>query len=332
MSDPRNDPKVRGWSLLLSSLALTPDVGLGSFRDRRAGDPKLDLEKLKVARGVLDAVAQAIESKDPGRWHRLERAFALLERDALLPLDQADGGKDTSSAIPAKQTTSPNAPAPSAEPASTMEQASQEQAPALVAAPTPINTYALGGFVNPAAAVTPAGVPQPPRVFAPSALAVSPPPLAVPPPVSKKPVPSPIDINQAGGAGGDRTVLPFTGGPGVPPPMAADEPHSDVGSTATVDAVVIDDALPFVSEEDTVRAPAAIALSLVLQPYASFCVERELYAGRISEVRARYGIADLATETTLDQKWQTVLGADATLRADFDAKCKSYREWLLSRR
>src|SRR5207244_611297 len=84
MDDARSHPRVRKWSLILSSLALTPDAGLGAFRERRAADPKLDVAKLRQARAILDAVAQAIDSTDAGRWQRLGRAFELLEKDARL--------------------------------------------------------------------------------------------------------------------------------------------------------------------------------------------------------------------------------------------------------
>src|SRR5947207_545199 len=80
MEDPRR-PKARTWSLLLSSLALTPDEGLAAFRERRLGDPRIELSKLRQARAILDSVAQALESRDAARWQRLTQAFELLAPD-----------------------------------------------------------------------------------------------------------------------------------------------------------------------------------------------------------------------------------------------------------
>jgi hypothetical protein len=80
--DRRAHPQARTWSLLLASLALTTDDDLKSFRDRRSLDSTLDLGKLRQARGLLDAIAQTIQSDDPSRWERLGRAFDLLAADA----------------------------------------------------------------------------------------------------------------------------------------------------------------------------------------------------------------------------------------------------------
>lgn len=80
----RSSPDVRRASLLLSGLVLTGDDSLEAFRNRRVGDPSLDIDHLKRARDILDAVHEAITSgDDPGRWERVEKAWQILiEREA----------------------------------------------------------------------------------------------------------------------------------------------------------------------------------------------------------------------------------------------------------
>ncbi len=279
MTDRRDHPKARTWSLLLASLALTADDDLRAFRDRRAADPRLDLEKLRRARGLLDAVAQAIESADAGRWERLVRAFALVEEDAAIAEpSNADG--PSSSADPA-----PSAPAP--------------LPPSAPSPPVPL-----------AAA--------PPR--APSPWIAPPAPIRI----DVLPAAAALDSTTEAPALHDDAALPFRDQPNAPPPPSSsnEPPHPEVGETAFVEALVLDDPLPF--QQDESRA-------LSLEQYASFTVERELYGDRGGEVRARYGL-DAAAEADNDRRWRARLDAEPAARAELEQKRNAYRDWLRSPR
>jgi hypothetical protein len=78
----RQDPRIRHGALLLSSLVLSPDSALERYREQRAGDRGLDVEQLRRARDVLDAIGFAISADEPERWTRLEQAWRLLRDDA----------------------------------------------------------------------------------------------------------------------------------------------------------------------------------------------------------------------------------------------------------
>jgi hypothetical protein len=73
---------IREGALLLSSLVLSPDGALERYRAQRSGDPKLDLEHLRHARELLDAVAFAITAGEAGRWSRIEQAWRAAREDA----------------------------------------------------------------------------------------------------------------------------------------------------------------------------------------------------------------------------------------------------------
>jgi hypothetical protein len=78
----RQDPRIRNGALLLSALVLSPDSALERYRDQRAGDRQLDVEQLRRARDVLDAVAFAIAGAEPARWTHVEQAWTALRGDA----------------------------------------------------------------------------------------------------------------------------------------------------------------------------------------------------------------------------------------------------------
>ena len=221
-------------ALVLSSLALTPDQALKTFRDRRVGDSELDLIHLEHARGILDAVGQAITRGDVGRWRRLEAAFGALKKDAVLVLDDDDEeeavepvaamstGKDTAGSSKALPSSKPEAPAvgPAVEPATA--------AAAPIAAPPAAPPIARPVAAPPQGATAPSGGPSP---WAKSGADEQ----AGPP----APVVAPIV--------GDLST-PFRAGPVAKPASAVEEqPHEHVGETAFVQALVIDDdeVLPF---------------------------------------------------------------------------------------
>jgi hypothetical protein len=74
----RTDPETRKGSLLLSGLLMTPDNALKVFRDRRAANPNLDVDQLRRARDILDALYQAINSNDPAPWKRIDEAWKII--------------------------------------------------------------------------------------------------------------------------------------------------------------------------------------------------------------------------------------------------------------
>ena len=111
----RQDPRIRNGALLLSALVLSPDSALERYRDQRAGDPKLAVEKLQRARDVLDAVAFAIAAGEPARWSHIEEAWALVRDDARRlpepPLADAPAARRAPAATPP----APSRPVPAAD-------------------------------------------------------------------------------------------------------------------------------------------------------------------------------------------------------------------------
>ncbi len=326
MDDSRGHPRVRKISLLLSSLALTPDAGLEAFRDRRAADPKVGLDKLKQARAILDAVGQAIDSTDAGRWGRLARAFELLEKDAVV-VDATVEPKPA--AKPSKPPEAAAAPTPIAMPPAK---------PVPLAMPVPSAPKPI--------AMPPVAMPAPiamPPVAMPAPIAMPSPPAAIPPPPLLGPAAPPAPVSDAPELEGtlsigdgpiDPTVLPFRGGVAPLPPSASNEPpHKAIGRTGLNKAYVPEEPLPFRSDAPA-AAPAAAGspVALDVQQYASFCVERELYPERADEVRSRYGVRDAIEEMALDARWRGQLDADPAARSELDQKRRAYREWLLTRR
>ncbi len=73
-----SDADVRKASLFMSSLLLTPDDGLETFRERRVGNNELALDHLRRARDVLGHLYLALVSGGDDRLRRVERVWQLL--------------------------------------------------------------------------------------------------------------------------------------------------------------------------------------------------------------------------------------------------------------
>lgn len=348
MSD-RSHPRVRKWSLVLSSLALTPDAGLETFRERRALDPRLPVERLRKARAVLDAVAQAIESVDAGRWSRIEQAFDLLGRDAAFDpsvpvMDDAPLGPPkvakisvatpTLAAPRAESEPSPLLPSPvHSEASAPIDPRPLEAAPlsppAVMAerAPGPSLAPMIPEAEESASVASAPTVPSPgpilPAVVA-SSVAVS---IATEPPKVRRPV----AVTGAMPAFQPEAKLPFIGG-GPRSPDADRAPVSTGEAPGTV--------LPFGGKKDATQ-PAAASDSpmrpaslpqLTVEQFASFVVERELYPATIDSVRTRYGIVSPEVESALERVFLDRFAREPAARQLYEDVRSRYRAWLESRR
>ncbi len=291
MTDPRSHPTVRGWSLLLSSLTLTPDAGLEAYRARRAGDPALDLEQLTRARGILDAVAQAIASKDRARWQRLDRAFAVLERDTVVSLTEP------TAAVPAPATM-PVA----AMPVAAMPVAAMPVAPAMAAA-------GLASAAVPATTAAPS-----PWSVAVLASAGAPVPMLVPPPVGTveaPPLPQSIDETALGEWPALGPLLPFVAAAG-----AAASTVTDRSGLPTV--------LPF-KPARTIAPP-----SLTVQQLAAVAVDLELDPASAEAIRARYGLDEEHAKLAF-AALEASCRSDSQVYAEWQHACAIYRAHRLGR-
>lgn len=343
----RSHPRVRKWSLLLSSLSLSPDSALESFRERRATDPRLPVERLRKAQALLDAVAQAIESTDEGRWSRLEQAHALLARDAPFDSSVSDGSHEQASARSADvastghsaatrdeliPTSSParEAAAPSSLPRPDFTAANLAEEPRLDGASPP----ASGSPLAPSAVVSAAGSSpwsprsvQAPTAHLPTEPASSPPQGLVaaisPQVVVEQPDPlTGIDTTGEMSVLRAEPELPFlpssTGG--------ALGLHRRLPSPG-----VLGSGMPFSrSSRDGLSGPteAAEASALTVEQFASFVVERERYPANLDAVRARYGVATVRAEADLDRQFADRLRRDQAARRAYEEARARYQAWL----
>lgn len=298
MTDPRSHPTVRGWSLLLSSLTLTPDAGLEAYRARRAGDPALDLEQLTRARGILDAVAQAIASKDRARWQRLDRAFAVLERDTVVSLTEPTAAVDS----PPKNPVPTSAPEPAVMPVAAMPVAAMPVAPAMAAA-------GLASAAVPATTAAPS-----PWSVAVLASAGAPVPMLVPPPVGTveaPPLPQSIDETALGEWPALGPLLPFVAAAG-----AAASTVTDRSGLPTV--------LPF-KPARTIAPP-----SLTVQQLAAVAVDLELDPASAEAIRARYGLDEEHAKLAF-AALEASCRSDSQVYAEWQHACAIYRAHRLGR-
>ena len=124
-------------------------------------------------------------------------------------------------------------------------------------------------------------------------------------------------------------ALPFAGA--APPPAPAPLPpvkRAPAALTGTSMAHVAPKApvLPFGGGAPAAAEPPA----LMLQQYASLCVEIGLDPKREGEISARYGLSTDRRQAA-ERHWQARIEADSTTRAAFDQACTTYRAWLASR-
>ncbi|MBM4359268.1 MAG: hypothetical protein FJ096_14295 [Deltaproteobacteria bacterium] len=316
----RSHLRVRKWSLLLSSLALTPDAGFEAFRERRAADPKLPVERLRMARTLLDAVAQAIESTEAGRWSRIEQAHAILVRDATfdpsVPVEEpAPPGPSrvvkASSALAVEAVAplpGPSLPSPSVEPVAPLP------GPSLPSPSVPLPGPSLPSPSPPLPSVP--SVPE--ASFHPSIEVVA-------PSTSRGPVRVTGEMPAFRGA----TELPFLG--------AGSDADPSRGKLAVFEAPGT--VLPFARSAPTrpwaSGGPSSAAVSmpsLTLEQFASFTVERDLYPAKLGEVRGRYGIPSAEVEASLERSFLDRFAREPESRTTYEDVRARYRGWLTSQR
>jgi hypothetical protein len=334
MSD-RTHPRVRKWSLVLSSLSLTPDAGLEVFRDRRAADPRLPVERLRKARAILDAAAQAVESAEAGRWSRLEQAYELLARDAAFDPgatfdEPAPPGpmRSASEAMPDAKPSAAQAVATSSGPSPAFEPlpSAPPLAVAFVAAPTAPQSPKASSRPEPSIPLSSPGPLQPPSA-----------PLPAEPVIVARPVSAPPRQAFTGAMAAfpdSASQLPFARSSPPSVGQRAARPRDETPGTV----------LPFGQKGGAAASPVAgtsagpassrgatVPPSLTVAQFASFVVEREVYSAKRDEVRARYGIPSPESEEALDEGFRGRFARDpGALRVFEDVRAR-YRAWLATR-
>jgi hypothetical protein len=267
----RADPETRKASLLLSGLVLTPDSALRVFRERRAANPALDLDHLRQARDILDALHAAIASNDAAMWEKVERAWGILHGrsdDDAAPLPAAPAApaaeRRTAARPAVEQPEAPPPPARADEPP-----ASRPDAPPPIAAAafTKGSPWARGAgslarpWAEPStrapAPAAPAAPPDVPAVRTPSPGPEADFQLTLPPDAVLR----------------DDEALPFHGGPHAPPPRAA-IPAAESEPTQTTEAVspfARAEALPFGPRHasDPDHAPTELKMTRASAPDAA---------------------------------------------------------------
>jgi len=140
-------------------------------------------------------------------------------------------------------------------------------------------------------------------------------------------------------------ALPFKQGAG-PSPLAAPSdpmlrrPPENAGETLSLGGT-----LPV---EVALGAPLAAALAyaggfpaapkppafprMPLQTYASLCAELAASSGSVSEILAKYDVADDAAKAALDQHWQARFAAHPSTRDEWARLVAQYREYVQGRR
>jgi hypothetical protein len=134
----RSDDATRKAAVTLSALLLTPDDGLASFRNRRVADSEIDVGMLRRARDLLDAVSNALSSRDAQRWRRIEEAWRVLERDARnRPATSAPSDPTSKPTRAAENRSEVASDAPGALPISLLRPSAPLQGPVVTVSPDP---------------------------------------------------------------------------------------------------------------------------------------------------------------------------------------------------
>lgn len=286
------------YSLILSSLVLTPDAGLEELRRRRAGSEDLSIDRLRRAREHLRRIARAVAEPSAGAWEAIEAAFDAL--DAPRPRSPAQ--------------TPPSFP-PAPEPAIvTVSNPPLPVPPVAVSTPPRDSPWAA---LAPPAAVTPVVGGTPPA--APAAND------------AKKNARIDVDetaivpiIDDLG------EPLPFVSEPGRPPPAPAAPTEDRSGTTMAFRRVDmnVDGTLPVVvlaREEGAGSDPG----SMTLDQYAALCAALSLTsADDHSDITRRYGLQTAADRQRLDETWHRAMEADSALRSAWQERYDAHRKRL----
>lgn len=345
MDESRSSPEVRKVVLVVSGLALTPDPALPAFRRGRGGDPELDIEHLRRARDIIDALGYAVVAADAERWDRIAEVWRRLEKDARdvpaaareapLPVKPKPSWAGRKKQPKHEQRPEQATVAEQSEPLREVAPPSGREPPAPFGMPRPLPSapssppalaygLAYGGASSPpafSAAVAPAAAAPPPAVvMAPGG-------------------PSAIDATSAVSLSdlelGVRP-LPFrSGGSPTLSPSLHDNPHDAVGQTGFMLSPIEDAPLPFDNPRPDGGQDAALPshlLELTIEQYASFCAERAAYPEHIAAVRARYHVADEPQQIALDALWHRRFGTDAKLEPRFNQHVHQMHDWLARQR
>lgn len=198
---------------------------------------------------------------------------------------------------------------------------------------------------------------EPPRVAPPplEPPLVAPPPLVTPPPSAPPPIVSkpvidstmqPLVMPIPG------RVLPFGDKPSLDlsKPSPPQPLPSTVGETLPFQMDLMAIAMPFIKRAEggsapaheerapspaplaSTPAPANVGPPMTLDAYASLCAELLAYPERRPDIRKRYRIPDEATLAAVHARWQAHFGEQPQVRAEWQAKCTAFRDWLTKNR
>jgi hypothetical protein len=354
---------MRRASLLLSGLVLTADDSLDAFRERRAAGSEVDLEQLKRARDLLDAVHQGIASGGAEQWERLDAAWRAVQPGSVPAAAPASAAAPAQApaltpAVAAAPVVAVVASVSAPMPAAPALAAPAVAAPALAAPALAAPALAAPALAAPALATPALAIARPVVGLA---VAASPP--AAAPPVTDKPVspPTPAQADTApvpssGGAvppasatpddlsgatmpdaedGDGRTVLPFTGRAVAPPSALADmQPviYDALAQTCMQDGPLKGITLPFGPPLGALLPPDLPPLpphlsSLSLEHYASLCAERDVYKGWEAQVEARYGLTGEGDRDAVAAHFQAQMKANREVMATWRKRYADVESW-----
>lgn len=365
----RKDAVIRRAALLLSGLVLSPDNALERYRDKRAGDPRLDVEHLRRARDILDAVGFAIAAGEPERWSAVEQAWESLRKDAAKVPELPEEVAATKPAARAATATSAGAQPPEQsagqppdrtppDPASGDAAAEQSRPPSLAREEGPEDESQLpawqGEPPRASAAPLPSGVPKPPSPLA--APPASPPQPAPPQPLSplrpvgppgipgsvEQPGRSPAveqaadqQINETAEVDlaqlqlGER-ALPFEGAAKAPPSAADDLPPLKESDIDQTAALGVKISLEEALPFD--MPSSAKAPELTLEQYASYRAECAVTPDHAEAIRKCYGVAGEKAHRALEREWTERLAAKPDERQRVTALQERFEAWLRRQR
>ncbi len=331
----------RTYAMLLSGLVLTPDHGLALFRDRRVGDSKLDLERIRRARGILESLGAALGGGDEAAWTRIDSAWRALQ-PSHAPTESKATSPSLATDVDVKET--PPAPSPMAE-AVSPEPVAIPPAPTLpspMAAPLPSGgaspwTRAHAPIAVAASAPTPAPAMAIPM---PAALAVSISAPASAPPRRTAEMPA---FSEEALAKSSREPLPFASTPSgrrpsprsesVEGPRATPFDRVPKGAAEAVDVLGDEDVLADTgagSQRSPVAAdpplPTHLA-SLDVERFAALCAQCAVYPAWQAQILERFGIAGPSELAVLDAHWRKRLAADSELDAAWRWHYARHEAW-----
>jgi len=298
----RSDPETRKTSLLLSGLVLTPDGGLAQFRDRRLPDGSLDLEHLRRARDILDAVGAAITTGEPALWAQVERAWQALQA--------GQGAAERAATAPA----APLAGAGIDVEALNRVKLDADEAKTLPVDHLRVTDGALPFTGGPAEPPPPATQHDPDDDPLRATMGLDGPPAGGEAALPFRPEPDPGQPGGAAGAGGDDELLSMTD----EVPTGRRVPDEEVTKAIEVPIAT--------AHEAGADLPPPLA-AMTVEHYAALCAETAAHPGWVEDIHRRYQVADSRQRAALDQAWKERMAADAELERTWRWHLDRYQEW-----